>query len=155
MTAEGNDIAEQFGRLEEQITDLGRVLARQATSLDRLVDADRARAAQAKAGADLPLLVDLLALYTDARTCAVSAAEEADRAAFEALADGLDRLITGRGGTLVVPVAGDGFDAAVMDAVDIRDAPGESARRTVADLVRPGLRVGQRSVRAAAVIVYR
>ena len=143
-----------FAKVAEQVEDLSRVIARQAQTLDRLVESDRARTRQAAAGADLPLLVDLFALFTDATACANSAGD-ADRDAFTALAAGLDRVISGRGGILVVPPPGAQFDARTMEAVDVVDTGDAAADRTVAQLLRPGLRVGDRSVRAAAVVVLR
>lgn len=151
--AEGGGLAEQLRSLDEQVSDLARVIARQAQTIERLVDADAKRAAAATA--DLPLLVELLALYSDAAACAEGADGETDRAAFTALRDGLDRLIAGRGGLVVVPRVGDAFDVATMDAVDTVPTEGDAQSRTVAQLLRPGLRVGERSVRPAAVVVYR
>ena len=140
--------------IAERIEDLSRIVARQARTLDQLVESDRVRARRSATGADLPLLVDLFALFTDAVTCAQSA-EGADRAAFTAIADGLDRVISGRGGTVVVPAVGTPFDARTMEAVDVLDTDVPDEHRTVAALLRPGLRVGDRSVRAAAVVVRR
>lgn len=140
--------------IAEQVTDLARVLARQAQSLERLADADRQRAAAASAGADVSLLVDLHALYIDAATCVATAATEADRTAFAALRDSLERIILGRGGAIVAPGVGAEFDARSMEAIETR--AGDSASdRTIAEVVRPGLRVGDRVARPALVVVYR
>lgn len=150
---EDADVIDRLSRLDEQVTDLGRVIARQTQTVERLVDADAKRTATG--GDDLPLLVDLLALYTDTADCARSAADPTDRAAFGAVRDALDRLIAGRGGRLVTPRAGDRFDVTTMDAVDtVSAADDQTQPRTVAALLRPGLRVGERSVRPAAVTVY-
>ncbi|MFT3659838.1 MAG: nucleotide exchange factor GrpE [Gordonia sp. (in: high G+C Gram-positive bacteria)] len=135
--------------LADRVHDLTMLVAAQSQILAELADAERARAAEQ---ADLPLLVELFALYTDAATCA--AAPGPDAAAFGALRDGLERLITGRGGTVVVPAAGDDFSARTMEAVDTVPA-GESPAGTVVELLRPGLVVGDRSVRAAMVVVAR
>ena len=75
-------------------------------------------------------------------TCAVSASE-ADRPAFELLRAGLERLIVGRGGAVVAPPAGTDFDARTMEAVDVHPTDDTSADRTVAELLRPGLVVGE------------
>ncbi|WLP92284.1 nucleotide exchange factor GrpE [Gordonia sp. NB41Y] len=159
MTETGKSAdADPIDRLEERIGDLGRILARQTQSLDRLVDADRKREAAARAGADLPLLVELLELYADASACTSTAATEADRVAFAALRDGLDRLIVGRGGSVIAPHPGTAFDVATMDAVDVipltDDDDPDAVDRTVVRVVHPGLRVGDRAVRAALVVVY-
>ncbi|WP_338837238.1 nucleotide exchange factor GrpE [Gordonia polyisoprenivorans] len=153
--AGADEVAEQVRRLDERVEDLGRVIARQSQSLERLLDAEKKRSARDAAGADLALLVDLLALFGDALGCASSSADAADRAAFTALADGLERLIVGHGGTPVTPRVGDDFDATTMDAVDTRETGAADRSRTVAGVLRPGLNVGSRSVRPAAVIVYR
>lgn len=150
-----DEVAEPFRRLDERLEDLGRVIVRQSQSLDRLLDAEKKRSARDAAGADLALLVDLLALYGDAAGCASASTDAADRAAFTALSDGLERVIVGRGGTLVTPRIGDDFDAVTMDAVDTRETGAADRSRTVADVLRPGLNVGPRSVRPAAVVVYR
>ena len=42
-----------------------------------------------------------------------------------------------------------------MEAVDVHPTDDTSADRTVAELLRPGLVVGERSVRPAAVVVFR
>lgn len=143
--------------LADAITDVGRIVARQGASLDRLVDDSRAAAARARAGADVPLLVDLLALHRDATTCAATARSRRERDAFDAIAGGLERLINGRGGQLVVPLEGAAFDAASMDAVEVEQTDDEAADRTVAAVLEPGLWLGEagRSVRPARVVVRR
>lgn len=148
-------IEQQLQTLDERVVDLARVIARQAASIDLLVDAGKARGRETSS-ADVPLLVDLFALYLDAETCARSAAE-GDRAAFAALAAGLDRLITGRGGRIVTPAVGADFDARAMEAIEVVRGPEVSADqdRTVAEVVRPGLVAGDRSLRPAAVTVFR
>lgn len=143
---------ESLAQLSEQVSDLAIVIARQSRTIERLVDA--ARSPTAAPGVDTALLVDLFALYTDAATCAVSASE-ADRPAFELLRAGLERLIVGRGGTVVAPVPGTDFDARTMEAVEVRPAADVSADRTVAELLRPGLTAAERSIRPAAVVVFR
>ena len=139
-------------QLREQVSDLALVVARQTRTIERLVDA--AKRPGGSATVDVSLLVDLFALHTDAATCAVSASE-ADRPAFELLRAGLERLIVGRGGAVVAPPPGADFDARTMEAVDVRAATDTSADRTVAELLHPGLVVGERSVRPAAVVVFR
>lgn len=143
--------------LADAVTDLGRIVARQGASLDRLLDDGRAAAARARAGADLPLLVDLLALHRDAAACAATARSRRERDAFGAVAGGLERLITGRGGQLVTPADGTAFDAATMDAVEVEPTDDPAADRTVAAVLEPGLWLTEagRSARPARVVVRR
>lgn len=143
--------------LADAITDVGRIVARQGASLDRLLDDSRAAAARARAGADVPLLVDLLALHRDATACATTARSRRERDAFGAIASGLERLVNGRGGRLVVPADGSAFDAASMDAVEVEETDDEAADRTVAAVVEPGLWLTEldRSARPARVVVRR
>lgn len=75
-------------RVLERVDDLARVIARQAGTIERLVDEAKARAQRERAGADLPLVVELFALYGDARTLADTAGSETERAAFETFAGG-------------------------------------------------------------------
>lgn len=143
--------------LADAVTDLGRIVARQGASLDRLLDDSRAATARARAGADLPLLVDLLALHRDTTACAATARSRRERDAFGAVASGLERLITGRGGQLVVPAAEAAFDAATMDAVAVEPTDDPAADRTVAAVLEPGLWLTEagRSARPARVVVRR
>lgn len=141
--------------LAERIEDLSRILARQAATIERLADEAKARDRRDRAGADLPLVTDLFALHGDTVTCARTAESDRDRAAFTALADRLERLLTGRGAALVAPVPDSAFDARTMEATDVVTAEDAAADRTVAALLAPGLRVGDRSVRPASVVVRR
>jgi molecular chaperone GrpE len=143
--------------LFDQICDLGRIVARQGASVDRLVDDARAAAGRARAGADIPLLLDLFALYSDATTCASTARSRRERAAFEALATGLERLLAGRGAALVTPSPGAAFDATSMAVADVVATEDPTLDRTVDVLLEPGLRVTEagRSVRPAQVVVRR
>lgn len=143
--------------LLDQVSDLGRIVARQGASLDRLVDDSRAAAARARSGADVPLLLDLLALYSAALTCASTARSRRERAAFEAMATGLERLLAGRGAVLVMPSPGAAFDAACMEAAEVVATDDEQLDRTVDTLLEPGLSLAEagRSVRAARVVVRR
>lgn len=143
--------------LADAVVDVGRLVARQAASLDQLVDDSRASAARARAGADVPLLVDLLALHRDANTCAATARSRREREAFGAVAGGIERLIEGRGGRLVAPAEGTTFDAASMDAVEVVPTEVAELDRTVASLLEPGLLLVEvgRSVRPARVAVHR
>lgn len=148
-TADGAD------RLAERVEDLARILARQAGTVERLADAERARETRDRIGADLPLVVELFALLGEVTTCADTAESERERAAFGAVAARVERLLVGRGGTVVEPAVGDAFDAAVMEAADVVDAVDESEDRTVAEVLAPGLSVPGRSVRPARVVVRR
>lgn len=139
------DVDDQLRQLAERVEDLTRVVVRQAQTLDQLVDADRARTS----GPDLPLLVVLFAVFVDADACARSG-----DAAFASIAGSLERLITGRGGEIITPSVGDPFEVSTMEAVDVRPATADDTPRTVADPIRPGLRVGPRSVRPAMVTVF-
>ena len=136
---------DQLAHLTERVEDLTRVVVRQAQTLDQLVDADRARAS----GPDLPLLVELFSIFIDADSCARSG-----DAAFAAISGSLERLITGRGGTVITPSVGDPFEVSTMEAVGVRPVEGDTEPRTVADPIRPGLLVGPRSVRPAMVVVF-
>jgi molecular chaperone GrpE len=143
--------------LLDQITDLGRIVARQGASVERLVDDSRAAAARARAGADIPLLVDLFVLYCDASTCASTARSRRERAAFEALGAGLERLLTGRGATVVTPSPGVAFDPASMEAAEVVATDDPALDRTVHAVLEPGLWLidAGRSVRPARVVVQR
>lgn len=141
---------QQLRLLSEQIQDLTRVIARQSQIIDRVAT----ESTRPGRGADAPLLIELFALFTDADTCARTADSEREAAAFAALRDGLERLIIGRDGRVVMPCAGDEFDVAVMEAADARPADGAPAGR-VAETIRPGLVVAGRSLRPAMVVVYR
>ena len=143
------------GAIVERLDDLGRALRRQSASIDRLAEDVRAR--QVNDGADIPLLVELFALFSDASACAATSRTNRERAAFGAIAAGLERLIVGRGGETVVPAPGADFDPATMDAVEVRAADAVVQDRTVADVLTPGLRVttAGHNVRPARVAVYR
>lgn len=143
--------------LADAVVDVGRLVARQAASIDRLVDDSRAAAARARVGADVPLLVDLLALHRDASACAATARSRREREAFGAVASGIERLIEGRGGRLVTPATGTAFDAVSMEAVEVVTTDDASRDRTVASLLEPGLVIADagRSVRPARVAVHR
>jgi molecular chaperone GrpE len=146
-----------YADLAERLDDLTRALTRQAATLDRMADEARAREAKERAGADLPLLVDLLALHGDAAACAATARTRRERDAFTAVAAGLARLIAGRGGELVVPAAGAEFDPASMDATEVRPTDDAGLDRLVAAVLAPGLRLTAlgRTVRPARVAVHR
>jgi len=141
--------------LTERVEDLSRIIARQASTIERLADEAKARDRRDRAGADLPLVTDLFALHGDTVTCARTAESDRDRAAFTALADRLERLLTGRGAALVVPAPDTAFDARTMEATDVVTTADAAADRTVEALLAPGLQVGERSVRPASVVVRR
>jgi molecular chaperone GrpE len=142
--------------LTDRVEDLARVAGRQADSLARLADEAKARAARDRAGADVPLLADLFALRSDAAACAGTGRTRRERDAFGAVAAGLERLLVGRGGALVVPAVGDAFDPATMEAAEVRATEDPALDRLVAAVLTDGLRVaGGRSVRAARVAVWR
>ncbi|KXO97861.1 nucleotide exchange factor GrpE [Tsukamurella pseudospumae] len=140
-------------RLAERIEDLARVLARQAGTVERLADAEQARATRDRLGADLPLVVDLFALLGDVTACVRTAESDREREAFEAVAGRVERLLVGRGGTVVQPRTGEAFDAATMEASDTVDTAEPDEDRTVAEVIAPGLGVPGRSVRPARVVV--
>ncbi|CAM3592899.1 nucleotide exchange factor GrpE [Tsukamurella ocularis] len=141
------------GRLAERVEDLARILARQAGTVERLADAEGAREARDRAGADLPLVVELFALLGETTACADTAESERERAAFAAVAARVERLLVGRGGTVVTPRVGEAFDPAVMEAADVVAADAEDEDRTVAEVLAPGLSVPGRNVRPARVVV--
>ncbi|MBL1078749.1 nucleotide exchange factor GrpE [Nocardia sp. 2] len=139
----------------ERIDDLTRIVARQAAALERLSDDARARAQRERAGADAPLVVELFALYGDALALATTAQSDTEHAAFETFANRVERLLTGRGGQVVVPAAGVVFDASTMEAADVVATADPADDRTVDSVLQPGLTIADRSVRPARVIVRR
>lgn len=143
--------------LLDAVSDLGRIVARQGASVDRLVDDSRAAAARSRAGADVSLVVDLFALHSDAAACASTARSRRERTAFEALASGLERLITGRGAALVMPLPGTDFDAVTMEAAEVVSTDDPTLDRSIESVLEPGLWLVEigRSVRPARVVVRR
>jgi molecular chaperone GrpE len=135
--------------LADKVDDLSRLVTRQATALARLAEAGP------RAAPDVPLLVELHALRSDALACAATTRTRKERAAFEAIAAGLERLLAGRGGTLVSPRPGHPFSAATMEAAEVLATDDAALDRTVAALLEPGLEVDGRSVRPARVSVHR
>ncbi|WP_330179232.1 nucleotide exchange factor GrpE [Nocardia sp. NBC_01503] len=141
--------------LSERIDDLTRVIARQAATLERLADDARARDRRERAGADVPLVVELFAVFGDALSLAATAGSETERTAFETFANRVERLLVGRGGQVVRPTPDVAFDALTMEAADTRATADPAADRTVAEVLQPGLTIADRSVRPAKVIVRR
>ena len=78
-----------------------------------------------------------------------------ERGAFEAIAGGLERLLAGRGGVLVVPRPGHPFSSATMEAAEEVSCTDASLDRTVAALIAPGLEAEGRTLRPAKVAVNR
>ncbi|MFQ6398212.1 nucleotide exchange factor GrpE [Nocardia sp. KC 131] len=141
--------------LAERIEDLSRVIARQAATIERMVDSAKTRAEQDRAGADLPLVVELFALHADTAACAATAQSRREREAFDAITTRVERLIVGRGGSLVAPRPDAPFDALTMEAADVAKTDDPAADRTIDSLVQPGLIVSGRSLRPATVVVRR
>ena len=135
--------------LADKVDDVARLVQRQSAALGQLSDA------RAATGPDVPLLVELHALRADALSCAATARSRRERAAFTALAGGLERLLVGRGGAVVAPAAGDPFSGASMEAAEIVGTDDAALDRTVAAVLDEGLQVGARSVRPARVAVLR
>ncbi len=133
----------------DRVDDVARALARQAATLGEL------RSGPGESGPDVPLLVELHTLRVDALACAATARANRERAAFTAMAAGLERLLVGRGGTVVAPARGAAFDARTMEAGEVTPTLDAAADRTVAALLEPGLSVGPRSVRPARVAVHK
>ncbi|MFC4950792.1 nucleotide exchange factor GrpE [Pseudonocardia sp. GCM10023141] len=136
--------------IADKVDDVARMLTRQAATLGRL--------AEPKAVVDTPdgpLLVELHALLVDTLTCAGTARTRRERQAFEAIGAGLDRLLAGRGATVVAPAAGEPFSGTTMEAVEVVATADPEQDRTVAELLIPGLLVGGRSLRPARVAVRR
>jgi molecular chaperone GrpE len=136
--------------IADKVDDLSRLLARQSATLGRLADAGATGP-----GPDVPLLVELHALRSDALACAVTARSRRERAAFEAIAAGLERLLTGRGGAVLAPEPGAAFSGTTMEAAEVVPTDDPERDRTVAVLLEPGLQAGGRSVRPARVTVHR
>jgi molecular chaperone GrpE len=135
--------------LADKVDDLSRLVARQSGALGQLADARR------RPGLDVALLVDLHALRGDALAAASATRSGRERGAFEAIAIGLERLLAGRGGALVVPRPGHPFSAATMEAAEEVACADASLDRTVATLLAPGLEADGRTVRPARVAVHR
>ncbi|WP_245721132.1 hypothetical protein [Nocardia pseudovaccinii] len=146
---------DSLAHLAERIEDLTRVVARQAITIERLADEAKARDRRDRAGADLPLVLELFALHTDTTACAHTAESPRERTAFDAVASRIERLIVGRGGTLVTPRTDDAFDSLTMEAADVAKTDDPALDRTVESVVRTGLTVSGRSVRPAGVVVRR
>jgi molecular chaperone GrpE len=132
--------------IADRIDDVARLVSRQATTLGSIADARTA-------APDVPLLVDLLALYCDAGRCAATARSRRERAGFEAMAAGLERLLAGRGGSVVSPAPGEPFTGATMEAAETVPVDDPALDRTVSAVLEPGLLVAGRSVRPARVAV--
>lgn len=143
--------------LADAIEDLGRIVARLGANVDRLADDAKADAARTRAGADVPLVVELHALYGDVTACAATARSRRERAAFESVAQRLERLLAGRGAGLVTPARDAPFDAATMEASEVVPTDDPSLDHTVESLLEAGLVLTDagRSVRPARVIVRR
>ena len=135
--------------IADRVDDVARALARQAVTLGELRSRPDASAPA------VPLLVELHALRVDALACAATARSHRERDGFTALAAGLERLLVGRGGTVVAPAVGAVFDARTMEAAEITPTAEPAADRSVAALLEPGLTVGPRSVRPARVGVFK
>ncbi|MFD0364367.1 nucleotide exchange factor GrpE [Nocardia sp. GCM10030253] len=142
-------------QLAERIEDLSRVIARQAATIERMVDDAKDRAERDRAGTDLPLVVELFALHADTIACAATAESPRERDAFDAIATRVERLIVGRGGAIVTPRPDTPFDALTMEAADVTKTDDPAADRTVDGLRQPGLTVSGRSIRPATVVVRR
>jgi molecular chaperone GrpE len=140
---------QEIQALADKIDDLSRLVTRQSAALARLAEGG------ARNAPDVPLLVELHALRSDALACAATTRTRRERSAFEAIAAGLERLLTSRGGTLVSPRPGHAFGAATMEAAEVVATDDAALDRTVAALLEPGLEVDGRSVRPARVSVHR
>jgi molecular chaperone GrpE len=136
--------------IADKVDDVARMLARQAATLSALTDAG-----PTESGPDLPLLVELHTLRSDALRCAATARSRRERSAFDAIAAGLGRLLAGRGGVVVEPAVGEPFSGSSMEVAQVLSTDDADLDRTVAELLEPGLRVGTRSVRPARVVVHR
>ncbi len=132
--------------IADRIDDVARLVSRQATTLGSMADARTV-------GPDVPLLVDLLALYCDASRCAGTSRSRRERAGFEAIAAGLERLLAGRGGSVLSPATGEPFTGATMEAAETVPTDDPALDRTVSEVLEPGLLVAGRSVRPARVAV--
>lgn len=138
-----------IGDLADKVDDLSRLIGRQSGLLLELSDARRRR------GPDTALLVELHALRADAHAAASATRSARERGAFEAIADGLERLLAGRGGVLVAPRPGHPFSTATMEATQEVACADAALDRTVAALLAPGLEADGRTVRPARVVVNR
>lgn len=155
VAQQADDHTDPLTQLVERVEDLSRVIARQAATIERLADEAKARDRRDRAGADLPLVVELFALHTDTAACATTAESPRERTAFEAIADRIERLIVARNGTLITPRPNDAFDSLTMEAADVAKTDDPDSDRTIESLVQTGLTVSGRSVRPASVVVRR
>ncbi|MGW0249364.1 nucleotide exchange factor GrpE [Nocardia goodfellowii] len=153
--AQSDPVQQTLTRLVEQVGDLSRVIARQAATIERLTDDAKSRAQQDRAGADLPMIVELFALHNDAATCASTAESDRERDGFAAIATRVERLLAGRGALLVTPQPDDAFDPRTMEASAVAPTADPAADRTVDAVIQPGLSVADRSIRPASVVVRR
>lgn len=135
--------------LADKLDDVARLVTRQGATLGELTDS------RAATGPDIPLLVELHSLRLDALACADTARSRRERAAFTALAGGLERLLVGRGGTVVTPAPDVPFSGATMEAAEVVATDDPDLDRTVAEVLEPGLTASGRSIRPARVSVYR
>lgn len=135
--------------IADKVDDVARLVQRQSAAVAQLAES------RAAAGPDVPLLVELHALRGDALACAATARTRRERSAFAALAGGLERLLVGRGGTVVAPAPGAEFSGSSMEASEIVPTDEPALDRTVASVLEEGLQVGPRSVRPARVAVLR
>ena len=138
-----------IGDLADKVDDLSRLVGRQSGLLLELSNARR------RPGPDTALLVELHALRGDAHAAASATRSARERGAFEAIADGLERLLAGRGGVLVAPRPGHPFSTATMEAAEEVACADAALDRTVAALLAPGLEADGRTVRLARVTVNR
>lgn len=150
----------ELPRTAEILDDLTRTIARQQATIERLVDGVRRLESTGRSGADVPLLVDLSAIRSDAIGCARTAQSERERTGFEALAAAIDRLIVGRGGGVVTPAVGGDFSAATMEVAEVVRTDDPAEDRTIDRVVAEGLRLAEsagtsRSIRPALVVVRR
>ena len=154
---DASDSVVELPSLPELLDDMTRTIARQQATIERLVDGVRRVEAAGRAGADVPLLVELVAIHADALDCASTAESDRERTAFEALAGAIDRLIVGRGGAVVAPAVDADFSAATMEAAEIIRTDDPALDRTVDRVVVEGLRLAEsgRSIRPALVVVRR
>lgn len=143
--------------LADAIEDLGRIVARLGANIDRLADDAKANVVRERAGADVPLVVELHALHGDAAACAATARSRRERAAFESIAQRLERLLAAHWAGLVAPAPGTRFDVATMEASEVVDTADPALDHTVESLLEAGLELTDtgRSVRPARVVVRR
>jgi molecular chaperone GrpE len=137
-------------QLAERTADLQRLQAEYANYRKR-VDRDRLLVAENATYQALVPIVEVLDTIDRAREHAEVSGQALDEG-FQAVADQLERAITGRGLTRFGQ-PGEAFDPSLHEALSHLGEDADVAVTTVKQVVKAGYRIGDRVVRAAQVLV--